>query len=63
MYHGKMTKELKKLYKEYSEKWNGDPGTYDDLDYGADEYDDYVADIKKALELGIELPDLFPDGD
>lgn len=63
MYSGKMTKELEKLYEEYSKKWNGDPGTYEDAEYGADEYEEYVADIKKALELGVELPELYPKHD
>ncbi len=65
MYYGEMTKELEPLYEQYAEKWGHDPSGYEDAEYGdtADEYDAYVADIKKALELGVELPDLYPHDD
>ncbi len=29
-----------------------------DLEYGADEYDEYVHDIKEALKQGKELPEV-----
>ena len=63
MYYGRMTAELEPLYAAYSEKWGNDPDFYEDAEYAADEYDDYVADIKKALELGVELPELYPHDD
>lgn len=63
MYHGVTTKELESLYKKYEEKWNCTPDGYEELDYTKDEYKLYIADIKKALKLGIELPDLYPCND
>ena len=63
MYYGKMTKELEELYLEYEKIWRHDPSGYEDAEYDEDEYDEYVADIKKALELGVELPDLYPHDD
>lgn len=63
MYYGKVTKELKDLYKEYNSKWNCNPDGYEDAEYGADEYKDYVADIKQALKKGVELPDLYSHDD
>lgn len=53
-----MTLELEKLYDEYYEMFNSDPDEYIELEYGADEYKDYVQDIKKALKLRKELPDI-----
>lgn len=61
MYYGKMTKKLESLYREYEEKWGRDPGGYEELEYGNNEYRDYARDIKKALELGVELPDIYPE--
>lgn len=56
MYRGKMTKELDKLYGLYYEKFGDYPYCYDDLEYSESEYDDYVNDIKKAIEKNKELP-------
>ncbi|MBE6863885.1 MAG: hypothetical protein E7495_04855 [Ruminococcus flavefaciens] len=63
MYYGKMTNELERLYDEYRKKWGCDPSGYENAEYGIDEYREYVSDIKKALKLGIELPDLYPHDD
>lgn len=63
MYYGKMTKELEKLYKEYEKVWGHEPDGYENAEYDEDEYDDYVADIKKALEMGVELPNVYPHDD
>ncbi|MDE5771358.1 MAG: hypothetical protein K2I06_06980 [Ruminococcus sp.] len=63
MYYGKMTKELNKLYSEYFNIWKCDPDFYEDAEYGEDEYDEYVEDIKKALEMGVELPNIYPHDD
>ncbi len=63
MYYGKMTKELENLYTQYSAVWNCEPDFYENAEYDEDEYNEYVADIKKALKLGIELPDLYPHDD
>ena len=50
MYYGKVTKELESLYKEYNEKWGCDPDGYENAEYGVDEYNEYVADIKKSIQ-------------
>lgn len=63
MYYGKMTKELEKLYSEYEKKFDCEPDFYEETEYGEDEYDKYVENIKKALELGIELPCIYPEDD
>ena len=63
MYYGNMTAELEPLYIQYEKRWGHTPDGYEDAEYAADEYDDYVADIKKALALGVELPDLYPHDD
>lgn len=63
MYYGKMTRELEKLYLEYFKIWGHEPGDCLDVDYDEDEYDEYVADIKKAMEMNVKLPDLFPYSD
>ena len=63
VYYGKMTKTLEKLYVEYKKRWGHDPGGYEDAEYGGSDYRDYVRDIKKALKLDVELPDLYPHDD
>lgn len=57
MYYGKTTPELEKLNNEYMEKFGGPPYGHMELEYGADEYDEYVQDIKKALRIGKPLTD------
>lgn len=63
MYYGKMTKELEGLYKEYKAKWGCNPDGYENAEYGADEYSEYVTDIKESIKQGIELPDLYSHDD
>lgn len=64
MYYGKkITKELKKLYSEYEKVWGHDPSGYENAEYGEDEYNEYVKDIKKALKMGVELPDIYSHDD
>lgn len=65
MYYGIVTPTLKSLYKKYEEKWGCTPDFYENAEYGTgiNEYRDYVRDIKKSLELGIELPELYPHDD
>lgn len=60
MFYGKMTKELEPLYDAYEKRWGNTPDFYENAEYAAEEYDDYVADIKRALELDVEMPDLYP---
>lgn len=59
MYYGKVTDELKKLYYEYYDMFGDTPDCYEELEYGDVDYDDYVADIKKALKEHKELPDVL----
>ena len=63
MYYGKMTKELEKLYSEYEKIQGHSPDACEDAEYCEDEYDEYVADIKKALKLKVALPDIYPHDD
>jgi len=63
MYYGRMTKELDELYLKYSDIWECTPDFYENAEYGEDEYDEYVEDIKKALEMGVELPNIYPHDD
>jgi thiaminase len=66
MYYGKMTEELEELYKKYNEKWGVEPDFYEETEYGDTTYEDYldyVNDIKKALELGVTIPQLYPLND
>lgn len=60
MYYGKMTRELQTLYAQYHSIWGNDPDCYENAEYGENEYKQYVADIKKAIELKVELPALYP---
>lgn len=55
MWQGEMTSELKELYNIYHRKFDSYPDEYIELEYGKDEYKDYVHDIKKALNIGKEL--------
>lgn len=57
MWYGKMTPELEDLYDKYYAIFESDPDEYIDLEYGQDEYDGYVNDIKKAIDEKRELPD------
>lgn len=57
MYHGKTTPELKELYEQYEKKFGMTAWGYLQLDYGQEDYSDFVRDIKKAIETGKELPD------
>ncbi len=59
MWYGYMTHELEKLYDKYYNMFKSDPDEYIELEYGEDDYDDYVRDIKKSLELKKELPELY----
>lgn len=63
MYYGKMTEELNKLYSKYFNVWQCTPDFYENAEYDEDEYDEYVDDIKKALEMGVELPNIYPHDD
>ena len=51
MWYGKNTRELEELNKQYCELFGGPPYGHMELEYGADEYDEYVRDIQKALRI------------
>lgn len=53
-----MTPELETLYDQYYEMFHGDPDEYIELEYGQQDYEDYVRDIKKAIEQQKELPEV-----
>lgn len=63
MYYGKTTRKLEQLYAEYEKVWNHNPSGYMEIEYGEDEYQDYVKDIKRSLKMGVELPELYPHDD
>lgn len=58
MWYGKDTEELKKLNEEYHSIFGMYPSGYLELEYGGDEYEEYVRDIKKAIRERKELPDI-----
>lgn len=58
MYSGKMTAELEELYHEYEKKFGVEPDYYEEVDYG-DDYEEYMKDISKSLESGVQLPGLY----
>jgi hypothetical protein len=59
MWHGSMTKELENLYDQYYKMFGVEPDGYQEVDYGQEEYSDYVKDIKTAIENNTELPDIY----
>lgn len=58
MWYGKMTPELEELYDKYYDMFDSVPDEYIELEYGQDEYDDYVKDIKESIKQNKELPDV-----
>ena len=58
MYYGKTIPELEKLNEEYQKMFGGPPFGHMEIEYGVDEYDEYVRDIKKALKTGKTLVQL-----
>lgn len=58
MWYGSMTPELETLYDQYYKIFQGDPDEYIELEYGQEDYEDYIRDIKKAIELHRELPEV-----
>lgn len=58
MWYGNDTEELKKLNEEYYSLFGAYPFGCMELEYGEDDYEEYVRDIKKAIQLKMELPDI-----
>lgn len=61
MYYGKMTEELEQLYDAYYEKFHRRVGGYMELEYGQEDYNKYVEDIKISLNLNKSLPKVVMD--
>lgn len=57
MWYGKDTQELVELNKEYHKIFGIYPYGHMELEYGQDDYSEYVRDIKKALKIGKPLTD------
>lgn len=57
MWYGKDTPELLELNDEYRKIFGGPPYGHMELEYGADEYDEYVQDIKEAIRIKKPLTD------
>ncbi len=61
MWTGEMTEEMETLFRQYREKFSvGDPDEYDELNYNAMTYDQFVGFIKECLATGKEMPDVVP---
>lgn len=57
MYYGKTTPDLEKLEEEYYNMFCVYPSGHMEIEYGADEYEEYMADVKKALKIKKKLTD------
>lgn len=61
MWTGVVTDELRSLAKQYREKFNGAwVDGYDELNYDAMSYEDFVGYIKECLATGKEMPEVVP---
>lgn len=58
MWYGKMTSELEQLYDGYYKIFDYELGGYQEVEYGQLEYQQYVKDIKKAIQKKEELPEI-----
>ena len=58
MWYGKMTSELEQLYDEYYEIFGCEPDGYQEVEYGQSEYQQYMEDIKTAIQKKEELPEI-----
>lgn len=58
MWHGRDTDELRRLNEEYCAAFGDYPWGYMEVEYWEEDYEEYVADIRKAIRLGKELPDI-----
>ena len=61
MWNGKITDELKELVRQYGQMFSGAwPHGYDELNYDAMTYDEFVVFIKECLATGKEMPEVVP---
>lgn len=58
MWYGNATKELEALYDEYYNLFGCEPDSYQEVEYGQSDYEDYVRDIRIAIKEKIELPEV-----
>ncbi len=56
MWYGKDTEELDELNEKYYSMFGRYPWGCMELEYGADEYKEYVRDIREAIRQGKVLP-------
>lgn len=56
MFYGKITEELRPLYRKYREMFGVFPDFYEELEYGDADYADFVSDIEEAIREKKELP-------
>lgn len=63
MWNGKVTEELKDLFRRYDEAFGeGDPDEYDELCYDAMSYEEFVGYIREALRTHRCIVDVVWDG-
>lgn len=61
MWNGEVTEELKTLAYQYEEMFDGVwVDGYDELNYDAMTYDEFVEFIKECLATGKEMPEVVP---
>ena len=61
MWKGLVTEELKSLYAQYMDRFEGELADgYDELNYDAMTYERFVGYMKECLEKGLEMPDVVP---
>ena len=62
MWKGKVTEEFINLYKIYEKQFHGQtPDMYDDFNFNAMTYEEFISLIKEALAKNVEIPELFED--
>ena len=62
MWKGIVTDELRELAKEYHRRFNGAfVDGYDDFNFNAMTYEEFISLIKEALKKNVEIPELFDD--
>ena len=61
MWNGLVTEELRSLYAQYTEKFDGAwPDGYDELNYDCMTYEHFIQYMKICIETGREMPDIVP---
>lgn len=63
MWNGKVTEELRELFQQYAEEFNGaEPDEYDELCYDSMTYEEFVGYIREALRTHRCIVDVVWDG-